>query len=182
MTAGQLRHHPYVTERAPLGSYLGEVRNILSLVGDGVKWRTRATLIAAQLLQKVSVGSVVLNEPPHDVVGIREVSQERGCHNKLMNQHRVTLFESTGFHLREILSGHTGSEERDPRSFGNVVQLPSLVLGPGRDGYRQRFGYFAGYVVLDRQNVVQGPVIGFRPDNVPAVGTNQPCGDPQPDA
>jgi hypothetical protein len=49
-------------------------------------------------------------------------------------------------------------------------------------GYPQRFRYFAGDVVLDHQDVVEWSVVGFRPDNVPVVRTNQPRGDPQPSA
>src|SRR5207244_1318950 len=49
-----------------------------------------------------------------------------------------------------------------------------LVVRSGLDGCPERFRYFAGDVVLDHQDVVEWPVVGFRPDNVPAVCTNQP--------
>jgi hypothetical protein len=54
-----------------------------------------------------------------------------------------------------------------------------LVVRSGLDGCPERFRYFAGDVVLDHQDVVEWPVVGFRPDNVPAFCTNQPRRQPR---
>jgi hypothetical protein len=54
-----------------------------------------------------------------------------------------------------------------------------LVVWSGLDGCPQCFRYFAGDVVLDHQDVVEWAVVGFRPDNVAVVGTNQARVDPQ---
>ena len=52
--------------------------------------------------------------------------------------------------------------KRDPEQSCSVVRL-------GLDRCPQGFRYFARDVVLDRQDVAQRPVVGFRPDNIPAV-------------
>ncbi len=57
-----------------------------------------------------------------------------------------------------------------------------LLAGRGTDGSLQRFCYLAGDVVLNHQDVAEGAVVGFRPDDVAIVGTHQSHGDPQPRA
>ncbi len=66
----------------------------------------------------------------------------------------------------------------DPR----VLLTPILVVGFGLDGCPQRFRYFTGDVVLNHQDIVEGPVVDFRPDNVPVVRANQPRVHAQPAA
>ena len=66
----------------------------------------------------------------------------------------------------------------DPR----VLLTPILVVGFGLDGCPQRFRYFTGDVVLNHQDIVEGPVVDFRPDNIPVVRANQPRVHPQPAA
>ena len=57
-----------------------------------------------------------------------------------------------------------------------------LLAGRGTDGSLQRFCYLAGDVVLNHQDVAEGAIVGFRPDDVAIVGTHQSHGDPQPRA
>ena len=49
----------------------------------------------------------------------------------------------------------------------------SLAGGPVCYGQCQRFGYFAGNVVLDHEDVVQRTIVGFRPDNIASLRTDQ---------
>lgn len=63
-----------------------------------------------------------------------------------------------------------------------VLSTPILLVGFGLDGCPQRFRYFTGDVVLNLQDIVEGPVVDFRPDNVPVVRANQPRVHPQPAA
>ena len=55
-----------------------------------------------------------------------------------------------------------------------------LVVRSGLDRCPQRFRYFASDVVLNHQDVAEWPVVGFRPDNVPVVRTNQTRVNPHP--
>ena len=48
-----------------------------------------------------------------------------------------------------------------------------LVARLELDGCSQGFGYFGGDIVLNHQDVVEGAVVGFEPDDVAVVGTNQ---------
>ena len=66
----------------------------------------------------------------------------------------------------------------DPKSGVGIVVCACSPL----DGRLQRFRDFAGDVVLDHQDVVERPVVGFRPDHELVLRAKQPRGDPQPGA
>jgi len=66
----------------------------------------------------------------------------------------------------------------NPLPARKIASSSELAIRSGLDRCSQRFRYFAGDVVLNHQDVVEWPVVGFRPDNVPAVSANQPRIDP----
>jgi len=84
-------------------------------------------------------------------------------------------------HSERVRTHNAGASLLTGKLFFSWLEVSGLAR-LGLDGCPQRFRNFAGDVVLDYQDVVQWAVVGFRPDNVPVVGTNQPRGDAQPDA
>jgi hypothetical protein len=52
-----------------------------------------------------------------------------------------------------------------------------LAAWCGLDGALQGFGGFCGDVVLDHEEVGEGAVVGFRPDDVAIVGADEAGGD-----
>ena len=50
------------------------------------------------------------------------------------------------------------------------------------DGWPQSFRYLVRDIVLDHQDIVEPAIVGFRPNNIGGVGTDQARGDPHPGA